>query len=81
MKVRVIVRLKKGVLDPQGKAIEKTAAKQGFEAFYGFRLGKIIEFQTDETNREEIIRQAEKLANRFLANTVIENFEIQIEEA
>lgn len=80
MKVRVTVRLKKGVLDPQGKAIEKTAAKQGFEQFGGFRLGKIIEFYTDETDREAVIRQAEQLADKFLANTVIENYEVQIED-
>jgi phosphoribosylformylglycinamidine synthase subunit PurS len=80
MKVRVIVRLKKGVLDPQGKAIEKTAAKQGYEKFKGFRLGKIIEFQTDEPDRETVLRQAEQLADKFLANTVIENYEVQIED-
>ncbi|NOY23079.1 MAG: phosphoribosylformylglycinamidine synthase subunit PurS [Acidobacteria bacterium] len=79
MKVKVIVRLKKGVLDPQGKAIEKTAARQGFEEFNGFRLGKIIEFQTDETDRETVLRKAGELADKFLANTVIENYEVQIE--
>ncbi len=80
MKIRVIVRLKKGVLDPQGKAIEKTATRQGFKDFNGFRLGKIIEFQTDETDREIVLRKAGELADKFLANTVIENYEVQIED-
>ncbi|RLE16934.1 MAG: phosphoribosylformylglycinamidine synthase [Acidobacteria bacterium] len=81
MKVKVIVRLKKGVLDPQGKAIEKTAVKQGFREFNNFRLGKIIEFQTDETDRKAVLEKAEQLADKFLANTVIENYEVQIEDA
>ncbi len=81
MKVKVIVRLKKGVLDPQGKAIEKTAVKQGFREFNNFRLGKIIEFQTDETDRKAVLEKAEQLADKFLTNTVIENYEVQIEDA
>lgn len=80
MKVRVVVRLKKGVLDPQGKAIEKTAANQGYEQFGKFRLGKIIEFHTDLTDHEAVLKQAEELADKFLANTVIENFEVELEE-
>ena len=80
MKVRVVVRLKNGVLDPQGKAIEKTAINQGYEQFGKFRLGKIIEFHTDLTDREAVLKQAEELADKFLANTVIENFEVELEE-
>ncbi len=79
MKVRVIVRLKKGVLDPQGKAVEKSAKKMGFDGFENFRIGKIIEFETN-LPKEKAEKLARELSEKLLANTVIEDFEIQTEE-
>ncbi len=78
MKVQVIVRLKNGVLDPQGKAVEKSSQKMGFKEFKNFRIGKIIEFET-ELSREKAIEKAKLLAEKLLANTVIESYEIKIE--
>ncbi len=78
MKVQVIVRLKNGVLDPQGKAVEKSAAKMGFEGFSNFRIGKIIEFET-ELPKEQAIEKAKQLADKLLANPVIESYEVKIE--
>ncbi len=80
MKIKVIVRLKKGVLDPQGKAVETTAKKLGFEGFENFRIGKIIEFTTSLTDKREIEEKALKLADKLLANTVIENYEVEVVE-
>jgi len=80
MKIKVTVRLKKGVLDPQGKAVGITAQKLGFEGFEGYRIGKIIEFNTKLTNKAEIEKKALALADKLLANTVIENYEIEINE-
>ncbi len=79
MKVQVIVRLKHGVLDPQGKAVEKSAKKMGFNEFSNFRIGKIIEFET-QLPEKDAIEKAKKLANKLLANTVIESFEVKIKE-
>jgi phosphoribosylformylglycinamidine synthase len=80
MKIKVIVRLKQGVLDPQGKAVENTSKKLGFEGFENFRIGKIIEFTTSIDNKEEIMEKAQALAKKLLANTVIENFEVELAE-
>lgn len=80
MKIKVTVRLKNGVLDPQGKAVETTAKKLGFEGFEGFRIGKIIEFNTKLTDKVEIEKKALSLADKLLANTVIENYEVEIKE-
>lgn len=80
MKIRVIVRLKAGVLDPQGKAIEKTAGALGYPSFSGFRLGKIVEFDATGMDRDAAVQQAKELADKLLANTVIEQYEVQVDE-
>jgi len=79
MKIQVIVRLKNGVLDPQGKAVEKSAHKMGFGEFVNFRIGKIIEFETDLPEKEAI-EKAKILADKLLANTVIESYEVKVGE-
>jgi len=78
MKVQVIIRLKPGVLDPQGQAIEKTASKLGYEGFSGYRLGKIVEFTAEGMDREAAVAKARELADKLLANTVIENYDVII---
>lgn len=80
MKIRVIVRLKSGVLDPQGKAIEKTAANLGYDGLSGFRLGKIVEFDATGMDREAAMKRAGKLADQLLSNTVIEDYEVQVDD-
>ena len=79
MKIQVLVRLKNGVLDPQGKAVEKSAEKMGFKGFSNFRIGKLIEFETD-LPKEEAVEEAKKLADKLLANPVIESYEVKVEE-
>ena len=75
MKVTVTVTLKNGVLDPQGRAIEAALKGLGFEAVNGARVGKIIELDVaDGTSRDSI----EQMAKQLLANTVIENFQVQM---
>lgn len=80
MKIRVIVRLKSGVLDPQGKAIEKTAANLGYDGLTGFRMGKIVEFDATGMDRKTAVETAGKLADQLLANTVIEDYEVQVDD-
>jgi phosphoribosylformylglycinamidine synthase len=74
MKTRVYVTLKKGVLDPQGKAIHHALEGLGFEGVNDVRAGKMIELDLDPSVREE---QVEAMCRRLLANTVIENFRIE----
>jgi phosphoribosylformylglycinamidine synthase subunit PurS len=78
MKARVIVTLKNGVLDPQGKAIEGALVSLGVNGVNGVRQGKVFDIEIGqgdaETARETLTAACEKL----LANTVIENYTIEI---
>lgn len=78
MKVQVLVRLKSGVLDVQGKAVEKGIATLGIEGVSGMRIGRLIEFELDVATRDEARTIAEKLCREILANTVMEDYEIII---
>jgi phosphoribosylformylglycinamidine synthase subunit PurS len=78
MKARVIVTLKNGVLDPQGKAIEGALKSFGLEGVESVRQGKVfdIEVETaDKARAEDLIKQA---CEKLLANTVVENFKIEV---
>lgn len=78
MKVLVAVRLKAGVLDPQGKAIGHALEGLGFTGVNNVRVGKLIELDLTETNPEAARATAEIMAQRLLANAVIENFDITL---
>ena len=78
MKARVFITLKSGVLDPQGKAIHHALEGLGFNGVNDVRAGKLIELDlADGTSDGEI----EDMCRKLLANTVIENFRIEIENA
>ena len=78
MKVLVYVTLKDSVLDPQGKAIEKTLADIGFTGVEEVRQGKYIELEIRENNSEKAKSKAEEMCQKLLANTVIENYRVDI---
>ena len=78
MKVLVAVKLKTGVLDPQGKAIGHALEGLGYNDVNDVRVGKLIELDLAETDRENARDAADSMARRLLANTVIESFEITI---
>ena len=80
MKARIHITLKTGVLDPQGKAIEGALASLGFGGVGGVRQGKYIEIDLAENDRAEAAGKVEDMCNKLLANTVIENYEIEIGE-
>ncbi len=74
MKVRVLVSLKPGVLDPQGRAVHHALEGLGFEGVTDARVGRTIDLElADGTTDEMLGRMCEKL----LANTVIENYRIE----
>ena len=78
MKVRVLVRLKPGVLDPQGRAVHHALEGLGFAGVEDVRVGRLIELDVaDGTDKAALTEMCEKL----LANTVIENFTIEAEGA
>ena len=75
VKATVTVTLKNGVLDPQGRAIESALKGLGFEGVGEVRAGKIIELEVAEGTTRETV---EAMARQLLANTVIENFRIEM---
>ncbi|HSM19850.1 MAG TPA: phosphoribosylformylglycinamidine synthase subunit PurS [Hyphomicrobiales bacterium] len=79
MKARIIVTLKPGVLDPQGKAIENALAALGFSGVEEVRQGKYIEVELAETDEAKAHAAAEEMCEKLLANTVIENYAIELE--
>ena len=79
MKAKVHVTLKPGVLDPQGKAVGNALASLGFSGVGGVRQGKYIEIELEETDPARARDAAEAMCQKLLANTVIENYAIEIE--
>ena len=76
MKVKVIVTLKNGVLDPQGKAIQQTLNGMNFSNVNEVRQGKFFEINVNENNEEKMKEQVEEMCKKLLANLVIEDYKI-----
>lgn len=74
MKARVIIGLKPGVLDPQGKAIHHALDGLGFDGVRDVRAGKVIELELDDGVSDAAI---DEMCRKLLANTVIENYRIE----
>jgi phosphoribosylformylglycinamidine synthase len=79
MKARITVTLKPGVLDPQGKAIEGALAALGFAGVTGVRQGKVFDIELSETDRATAESTLKTMAEKLLANTVIEKYEVAVE--
>jgi len=79
MKATVHVTLKNGVLDPQGKAIEHALGALGFDGVNQVRQGKFLELDLGETDAENARAQVTDMCEKLLANTVIENYTVEIE--
>ncbi len=75
MKARVTVSLKPGVLDPQGRAIHHALEGLGFGQVAEVRVGKVIELEVADGTTED---QVADMARKLLANTVIENFRVEL---
>ena len=78
MKARVFIRLKNGVLDPQGKAIGKALTNLGFDGVGEVRQGKLIEIELTETDADKAKAALTEMCQKLLANTVIERYEIEL---
>lgn len=77
-RLKVTVFPKAGVLDPQGKAIERALGGLGFAGIGEVRTGKVMIVDTAETDAAKAKAQGEEMARRLLANTVIESFSVEI---
>ncbi|MGB5092353.1 MAG: phosphoribosylformylglycinamidine synthase subunit PurS [Parvibaculum sp.] len=80
MKARIKVTLKNGVLDPQGKAIEGALGALGFSGVDSVRQGKYIEVELLEQDRAKAHAAIDEMCRKLLANTVIENYAIELDE-
>jgi len=78
MKARIKVTLKKGVLDPQGKAIEGALGSLGFNGVEHVRQGKYFEIDLAETDKSKAMAEAKAMCEKLIANTVIENYDIEL---
>jgi phosphoribosylformylglycinamidine synthase len=78
VKARIHITLKNGVLDPQGKAIQQALAGLGFDAVEDVRQGKYIEVALAESDAEAARTKVSDMCEKLLANTVIENYDIEI---
>jgi phosphoribosylformylglycinamidine synthase len=73
MRARVLVRPKAGILDPQGIAVERALPALGFEGVANVHVGRMIELDIEDAS------QLDELCQKLLANTLIEDFEIEID--
>ena len=78
MKARVTVTLKNGVLDPQGKAIEGALKSLGVSGVASVRQGKVFDIELEGADRAKAEAALKSAAEKLLANTVIENYRIEI---
>ena len=77
MKARVVVTLKKSVLDPQGQAVSRALGALGFPEVKDVRLGKIIELEVEGKDVAEARKRLAQMCEKLLANTVIEEYRIE----
>jgi phosphoribosylformylglycinamidine synthase PurS subunit len=73
VRAKVLIRPKEGILDPQGKAIERAVGALGFEGFSHVRVGRLVELEADDPSR------LGELCERLLANPLIEDYEIEVD--
>lgn len=74
MKTRILVRLKSGVLDPQGRAVHHALETMGFSGVEDVRIGRLIELEVAASTTDD---ELHAMCKQLLANTVIEDFEIE----
>lgn len=78
MRARVLVTLRRGVLDPAGQAVRDSLRQLGFDEVREARIGKVIEFELDDMPRDEAERRLREMGSKLLANTVIEDFAVEL---
>jgi phosphoribosylformylglycinamidine synthase PurS subunit len=78
MKAKVFVTLKSGILDPQGKAIEGALKSLGVDGVLSVRQGKVFDIEIAGDDRQRAEAALKEAADRLLANTVIENYRVEI---
>jgi len=78
--IRIEVKFKPGVLDPQGETIKHALLNLDYSGVESVKTGKLFIVDLDAESADEALQTARELADKLLANTVIENFEVEIEK-
>lgn len=79
-KARVIITLKKTIMDAQGQTAEKALHNLGYRGVTNLRIGKYVEMEMDGAAREELSAQLDDMCRKLLANPIIEDFHTEIED-
>jgi phosphoribosylformylglycinamidine synthase PurS subunit len=77
VKVRVLVKPKEGILDPQGQAIERALPALGYEGVSSVHVGRLIELELNGADGDTVVSQVSEMCERLLANPLIESYEIE----
>ena len=77
MRIRVLIRPKEGILDPQGQAVERALPALGYEGVSNVHVGKLIELEVSNGSKEDVGARVEEMCERLLANPLIESYEVQ----
>jgi len=80
MKVRILVSLKPSVLDPQGQAVKNALHTLGYQTVKDVRQGKVFEIELENTGRQTVDKLIPEIADKVLANPIIEKFTWEIIE-
>jgi len=75
VKAKVLIRPKEGILDPQGKAVERALPALGFDGIHDVRVGRLVELEVDDPAK------LDSLSEKLLANPLIEDYEIVVDES
>jgi len=81
MKARIVVRLRPGILDPQGTTIRRALEGLGFPEVRDMRVGKVLDLTLDETDAGRARQRLEEMCRKLLANPVIEDYTCEVVEA
>ena len=78
MKAKIIVTPKKAVVDPQGKTVQNALEHMGYRGIKAVHVGKYLEIELDNGDRESVRQQLMEAAHKFLTNPVIEDYQLEI---
>ena len=79
MRVKIYVTLKKGILDPQGKAVQHSLHTLGYTSVKDVRIGKYIEIDIGDPSKEAVEARIKEMCHRLLANPIIEDYRYEID--
>ena len=79
-KARVVITLKKTIMDAQGQTVEKALHNLGYQGVQNLRIGKYVEMEVNGAPKEQLATQVDKMCRELLANPIVEDFRVEIEE-